>query len=351
MNNTIMNKILPLILTILIIIVLLNIFIYFVALMMPFIIAFIISTLAYPIKKRILKVRLGNAFSSILALIIIFVIIIALFYGLGMIIKSNGGYIANGIRDIISAVDRGLENLNQTVKEHYPKFSNTEFDTSFKKIISSISENSVTIGKYIFSYAKDLPKAGLYIIITIIASFFTIIEYEKIIALFKKIIHDLPILKSIIDSLKSSVFIGMKSWFKAQLIIILFSSIICSVGLLLSGYGYWLLLGIIIAIADALPIIGSGAFLVPISLYNIITGNFYVAIIIFITYILVIITRQMVEPRIVGKSLGINPLLTLIAIYLGFKFGSLLGVFIAIFLLVIIVSLYKTRGEKNDILY
>ncbi len=351
MNNTIINKILPLILTILVVVVLLNIFIYFLAIMMPFIIAFIIATLAYPIKKKILKIKLGNAFSSILSLIIIFFIIVSIFYGLGMIIKSNGGYIANGIKDIISAVDNGLDNLNQTLKAHYPKMKNSEIDTSLKKILSSLSENSLTIGKYIFSYAKDLPKAGLYIIITIIASFFTIIEYEKVIAFFRKIINDLPIVKTTIDKLKSSAFIGMRSWFKAQLIIIMFSSVICSVGLLIAGYNYWLLLGIIIAIADALPIIGSGAFLIPISLYNIITGNFYVAIIIFITYILVIITRQMVEPRIVGKSLGINPLLTLIAIYLGFKFGSLLGVFIAIFLLVMIVGIYNTRGETNDLLH
>ncbi len=351
MNNSIMNKLLPLIVILIIAFFLLNIIIYFIAIMMPFIIAFIIAALAYPIKKRFIKLKLGNSFSSILALILIFVIIATILFGLGLLVKTNGGYIVNGLKDIANTIINGLNNLSSRLKEHIPSIEESKIDTSFKKIVTSISENSFAIGKYIFSYAKDIPKMGLYIIITIIASFFTIIEFERILELFKNLINDIPVLKKAINGLKSSAFIGIRSWFKAQLMIMLFSSIICSLAFLISGYGYWLLLGVIIAIADALPIIGSGAFLIPIAIYNIITGKIYVSVIMLITYVLIIITRQMIEPRIVGKSLGINPLLTLIAIYLGFRFGSLPGVFIAIILLVILVGIYKTKGEKNDLLH
>ncbi len=350
MNNAIINKLLPLLITIIVAIVLIDIFFKFIGIMMPFIIAYLIASLAYPIKKKLLKIKLGNSFSSIVSIILIFLIILTILFGIGLIIKSNGAYIVNGIQNIISAVTKGLDNFGKILSEKIPALQESKIDTSYKEIVKKISENSATISKHVLSFAKDIPKMGLFVIITIIASFFTIIEYEKILIFSRKLIDRLPILKKTIKILKESVFIGMKSWFKAQLFIMLFSSIICSLGFLLSGYGYWLLLGIIVAVADALPIIGSGAFLIPIALYNILVGKIFIAIIMFTSYVLVIITRQMIEPRIVGKSLGINPLLTLIAIYLGFRFGGLIGVFIAIFLLVIIVGLYKAKGEKNDLL-
>ncbi len=350
MNNAIINKLLPLLLTIVVALVLLNIFIKFIAIMMPFIIAFLIASLAYPIKKKLFKMKLGNSFSSVVSIILIFLIIITIFFGIGMLIKSNGAYIVNGVKDIINAVTKGLNDFGNILSEKIPALQESKIDTSYKEVVKKISENSVTIGRYILSFAKDIPKMGLFIIITLIASFFTIIEYENIIKFIGKLINKLPILKNTIKLLKESVFIGMKSWFKAQLFIMLFSSIICSLGFFISGYGYWLLLGVIVAVADVLPIIGSGAFLIPMALYNILVGKIFVAIVMFITYVLIIITRQMIEPRIVGKSLGINPLLTLIAIYLGFRFGGLIGVFIAIFLLVVIVGIYKAKGEKNDIL-
>ena len=101
-----------------------------------------------------------------------------------------------------------------------------------------------------------------------------------------------------------------------------------TVGLLIVGVGNPLLFGILIGIFDALPIVGSGMILLPWSIITLLTGNTMRGLGILIIYAVVVIARQIIEPKIVGKHVGLRPIVTLTCMYAGSKlFGGLIGLF------------------------
>ncbi len=351
MNNPILNKILPPIFVLVIAIFAIKYALMFASLIAPFIIAFIIATMAFPIKKYLKKKNIHNLFSSLIAIFVILSILFIVIYYMITLVTDNSDYIISALKDILNRLITSINAISDKLSEKLPKVESSKMKLSQNDILNQIAKNSGTISKQIFSFAKDIPEIGFLGIITIISSFFIIIDYEKILKLINNIINRIPLLRDIIFNLKTSVFKGIKSWIKAQIIIMTFSTIICSIGFMLSGYSYWLLIGFLVAFADALPIIGSGAFLLPLALYNLISAKYYVTIILFISYILIIITRQIVEPRMVGNSIGIHPLLTLMAIYIGFSIKGIIGIIGAIVSLIIIVNIYHLKGEKNDILH
>jgi predicted PurR-regulated permease PerM len=90
---------------------------------------------------------------------------------------------------------------------------------------------------------------------------------------------------------------------------------------------------------DALPVFGSGAFFWPWALYSIIVGNYKMAMGLAIINILVLITRQMLEPRIIGSQIGLHPVATLMSIFIGLKVFGLFGFIIGPIILVTIKAL------------
>ncbi|MBR7060171.1 MAG: AI-2E family transporter, partial [Eubacterium sp.] len=91
---------------------------------------------------------------------------------------------------------------------------------------------------------------------------------------------------------------------------------------------YYILIAALIAIFDILPVAGSGGILVPWALISLVMGNFKQAIGLIIIYIVITLIRQYIEPKIVGDTLGVHPLVTLMGLYFGLKLFGFLGMFI-----------------------
>lgn len=119
------------------------------------------------------------------------------------------------------------------------------------------------------------------------------------------------------------------AYIKAQGIIIFLIAVIMSVGFILMKNDYAVLLGISVAIFDAFPVLGSGIILIPWALMEIVGGNFYEAAILITLFVIATFLREIMEPRLLGKGLGMKPLFVLIAVYVGAKLfgvgGILLG--------------------------
>lgn len=119
------------------------------------------------------------------------------------------------------------------------------------------------------------------------------------------------------------------TWVKAQLIIIGTITGICVLGLLLARERYWLLIGILIGICDALPFLGTGICFLPWALWRLLSGRYASALWFVALYMVTSLTRQSLEPRLIGKKIGVPPLAVLISVYVGVKvyakWGFLLG--------------------------
>ena len=121
------------------------------------------------------------------------------------------------------------------------------------------------------------------------------------------------------------------------------NSIILVAGFYIINNKYALLVGIVIAIMDAFPVIGSGLFLVPMSIIKLLGGHFFDAVIVLLLYGLCEMVRSIIEPKILGDRIGLKPIFTLIAMFVGFRVFGLLGFLMGPLGLVII----KTILEEN----
>jgi len=140
------------------------------------------------------------------------------------------------------------------------------------------------------------------------------------------------------------------AYLRAQLILVSIVSIICAVGLKLIGNEYALLFGIGIGVFDAFPILGSGLILIPWTIIMLFNGKLYAAAILITTYLFCQIIRQLLEPKLIGDRIGIKPIFTLMAMYVGINLFSFAGFFLGPIGLVIIITIINVIKEKAEVI-
>ena len=118
-----------------------------------------------------------------------------------------------------------------------------------------------------------------------------------------------------------------------------------SVSFWIVGIDFPLLWGLLSGIVDALPFLGTAAVLVPMALFSLMIGDQYSFTAILIIQVLVFIVRQLAEPKVVSRQIGVHPILTLISVYIGLRFFGILGVILAPITLVLLVNLYVSYKE------
>lgn len=140
-------------------------------------------------------------------------------------------------------------------------------------------------------------------------------------------------------------------YLRSQLLVMVMVAVCCVTGLVIIRNEYALLLGIGIAIMDALPFIGSGMVFIPWSIIMLLNGNIFGAAVLVTTYLICQIIREVIEPKLIGNKIGIKPLYTLIAMYIGLKLFGIAGFILGPVGLVIIITVLKVVNEKDVISY
>jgi sporulation integral membrane protein YtvI len=206
----------------------------------------------------------------------------------------------------------------------------SSFTTSFASMLRIAS----------LSFVSSVPNILMVILISLISCFFLINDKDS---LNKKITEVLPgWFISNYARVKKGIIDALGGYIRAQLIIMSVVGAICVLSLTIMRFPYSLLVGIIIAIIDAMPILGSGFILWPWTIIALIYGEYKTAIWLIATYGLIFLTRQLLEPRVLGKQIGVHPILTLMSIYVGLKifggFGFILGPFTLIMIKTVLTS-------------
>ena len=134
-------------------------------------------------------------------------------------------------------------------------------------------------------------------------------------------------------------------WLKAQLKLAGITCLTATAGLLLLRIPYAPLWGILIASVDAFPVLGTGSVLVPWSLVSFLQGDRLQAFGLLGLYAAAALIRTVLEPRLVGKHLGLDPLVTLMALYVGFKLFGLPGMLLSPMLAVTVTQLMEFNAE------
>jgi len=125
--------------------------------------------------------------------------------------------------------------------------------------------------------------------------------------------------------------------------------IILITGFLILKIKYAFLMAVLVALLDALPVFGSGIILIPWALFNFLSGNYKISIVLFGLYVIIALVRQFLEPKIMGSKLGVHPLVMLVSMFVLFKLIGFLGLILGPALAIILTKIYKTEDVENFI--
>jgi len=134
------------------------------------------------------------------------------------------------------------------------------------------------------------------------------------------------------------------AYVKTQVILILLVSITCSLGLFLIKNPYALLFGVAIGIFDAFPVLGSGLVLIPWAVISFIRGKAFAGAVLLTLYGICQFLREYLEPKLLGGKMGVSPVHSLMAVYIGYELFGILGLFLGPFGLVLIKSLWRVTS-------
>lgn len=187
-------------------------------------------------------------------------------------------------------------------------------------------------------FLTRLPDSALGIGTTVLAAFLTSAELPRIRQWLREQARRPP-LQAVIGFL-TRLRATAGQWLIAQFKLLAITCLVLTVGFLLLGIQYAPLWAMAVSVVDALPILGTGTVLVPWSLVCLVQHNTGRALGLVGLYIATALTRSTLEPRLVGRQLGLDPLVTLIALYVGFRLWGLPGMILSPLLVITLISMF-----------
>lgn len=217
--------------------------------------------------------------------------------------------------------------------------TDTVYDGLISLILSSLQSVSDAVAKTATSLISGLPDLIFALITTVIALFY--ISADSNLLYDKKSLSEAPALIKSILLFKENAANAVKKYAKSYLIILLITFSELFLGFVLLRIDYALLLSLITAIIDFLPVLGTGIVLVPWSIACFISGNIKRGVGLLVLWGIMYVVRQLTEPKIVSGVMGIHPLLSLFSIYLGYISCGFIGMIIFPILLYIAKESFK----------
>ncbi len=314
---------------------------------LPFVIGFVIAAIANPMvrfleKKMKVKRKYGSAIIIVLVLAAVVGVICLLIYVLG---RELVDWIQN-LPQLLVEAQKLLDEIADKLRGFYEKLPEG-IQNGIGSVGHSLEDwldNAVTnfempsisaAGNYVGGFIEGI----LIAIITILAAYFFIADRDKLVEGIKKIVPESfqEYYSLVMNNIKSAIGGYFKAQFKIMLIII----VILFIGFEALGVNYSFLLALLTAFLDLLPVFGTGTIIGPWVVVDIITGKYIEAIVLTVLYLVCQFTKQMLQPKMVGDSIGLNPLLTLFFMFVGYRFGGILGMIIGIPVGMILVNFYR----------
>ena len=301
----------------------------------PFLLAFLFSRLlAPPVRlcmNHMKRIKLPRGLITLFGMVLLFGILGTAFCALASRIVrelvqllQNTPVFVNWLSDTALPYLRDLyQGYSDVLPESAMSYINDAVSTFSSNAIDFAGSLSAAITGGAVKTATSLPIILLSIVLTVMGTYYMTADKERISAFFRRTFPE-PIRRHS-SVLKKNLVHSLFGQIKSQLLVSLIITVFLMIIFVLFKIRYGLFLGFFIGFADALPVVGAGLFLIPWCLFELVMGHYVMAAFFAIAYIFVIIIRQIAEPRIVGHNLGLYPLATMIAMYVGFRLMGFLG--------------------------
>ncbi|WP_195609270.1 sporulation integral membrane protein YtvI [Mediterraneibacter glycyrrhizinilyticus] len=304
--------------------------------LMPFVIGWGIAAIAAPLvnwleKKFNIVKKLGSA---LIVILVIGLIVVGIYFAVSRIILEVGDLIKNipelyaqlesGLRQIGSAMSGIFEKLPVVIQDGWNTVV-ANLDQYMGDLVSRISEPTVMAAG---NFAKSLPSYLISVIVAILSAYFFTIQREDVLKWMKQIAP--PSVEKRMTLVMDNLRYAVGGYFKAQFKIMGVVFLILLVGFAVLGVRYFVLIAFLISFLDFLPFFGTGTAMIPWGIYKFLMGDYKMAILLIAIYAVTQLVRQLLQPKLVADSVGMNPLVTLLLLYIGYRIGGVLGMILAV---------------------
>lgn len=343
MNDSIINKLDKIILYVVAYTVIFITFRLTMPYILPFVLGTIVALLAQPsinfitnrlkIKRGIVGIVVVLFFFAIICLILVAIVakIVNELAALSTVLPGTLNKLVNYGYKYIDMAAIYYEMLDPAIVDSIKGAANRVFSGSFTAAVFLVN--------MALNILKSLPGLLMLFLVTLLSSIYIAIDLPRIKAKFFSAFTKEDSSRAKIIILESNKMLG--NYLKAYLFLISVTFIETLIGTSILKIKYGVLLSVVTSISDMLPILGPGTVLVPTGTIYIITGDYVRGIGIYILYLIILVVRQVIEPKVVSSSLGIYPLAIIMAIFIGIKAYGFTGMIFAVFLVVFYVVLQK----------
>ena len=313
----------------------------------PFVAGWIIALIASPLvrffeEKVKIKRKAGSAF--VIVAVIALVILILYLVGAKLVDEIMG--LIGALPDIWDSAENDFADIGQNLSVIYNRFP-ADVQQSIMDVINQIgSYVGDLLGKIgtptinaVGNFAKQVPSILIGLIMALLSSYFFVAERDQLATWFRK--HTPAEVLSWYYMLKRGLVKAVGGYLKAQLKIEVWMYLLLVIGFAILQVDYALLIALGIAFLDFLPFFGTGTVMVPWAIIKILSSDYKMAIGLLIIWGIGQLARQLIQPKIVGDSVGMPPLPTLFLLYIGYKLGGVVGMIVAVPVGLIALTMYQ----------
>lgn len=316
---------------------------YLLPLLLPFLLGSALALAAEPMVKRLSK-KLPRGVAAAIGVTATLLLLLCILISLAAVAVRELGILAAAVPDLGKAAQGGLDALEDFLLSFAERTPDGIRPLLSKSVIGLFSSGNAILEQLLQrlpSLASAvlgwIPGSAVAVGTGILSGFMVSVRFPRIRSRAKKLLSSeklqryLPLLRQIRTSLSG--------WLKAQLTLICLCFVILCVGLLLLRVPHGPVWAFFIALVDAIPVLGTGTILIPWSLVCLLQGQSVRAIGLLGIYVTALLSRSILEPRLVGRQLGLDPLITLIALYVGFHLWGIGGMLLSPMICVVIAEL------------
>ncbi len=325
------------------------IFKYAIKWVMPFLVGFLIAFILKPVTEFITRVThiKRNGVSIFVIGVFYFIIIISIWLLSAFLWNEISGLIKIMPSLYFNKIEPLLFNINNwivdRVKMLSPEIANTLSNMVINGLqyVASIVKNlSIYLVSAITGIISNIPLYLITVIFTIVCSFFISVDYRNITSFIKRQLPD-RVNSNLVEA-RSFLSGTLLKMIKAYAIILSITFIEMLIGMSILKVKYALPIAAIVAVLDILPLLGTGGILVPWAIIELILKDYRMGFGLLIIYIVITVVRNAVEPRIVGHQIGLNPVITITAMYAGLRLFGFAGFILAPMISILIKHLNDT---------